>query len=216
MFGAPFPGSNPVALTYLDHQEQPGAAVTQTYSGLAFGAASPARYIAVEVAWVASPVKSIASATIGGVAATVLVQNTAATHSTAILIALVPTGTTGAVVVTFSGAVATTSVAVYSVFGSSSPTSAVTATSNANAPTATLNVPAGGAVLALASAGAGAPPVASWSGVSLDNSAFITANQTRSSASANFQAPQAGLIATCTFAPVLAGNTSGCFAVFAP
>ena len=116
-----FPGGNAVMPTFLDHQESGAVASIYTFSGLSFGTPRADRYIAVGVAWLGSPLKTLLSATIGGVAAPILVQSTSI-RTTAWIIALVPAGTSGAVVVNFSGNVVSVSVDVYSITGIPSAT----------------------------------------------------------------------------------------------
>lgn len=218
MFGAPFPGSNFVIPTFLAHQESATAAASFTFTGLNFGAASPDRYLVACICWEGSPAKTLTSCTIGGVAASIICQvngGSTSVNSSAICIALVPTGTSGNVVANFSGSAGETGCSLYSVSGIPAGTASSSATSAANAPTATINVPGGGAVIAVANAiGPSGAPTATWTGLTKDVDAVIGSPRTYSSASAMFSAANPSLSVTCTFSST--NGSSGCFAVFSP
>jgi hypothetical protein len=95
------------AITIEDLAGDTGNLTTYTFSARALGAAVSDRYILVGAAWRegASADRSISSASIGGVSATIWTPNS---HSTAngvcIFGAAVPTGTTGDIVITFNAA----------------------------------------------------------------------------------------------------------------
>lgn len=211
-FGAPFPGGNVVKRTFLDHQEITAATTAQTFSGLNFGTPSGNRYLVACFSWQGNPLASVA---IGGIAATII--NTAALgRRTAIAIALVPTGTSGNVDIVFTGSISNSTVALYSLTGLGSPVPTVDSTSVALTPAAALNIPANGAVIAVAAAGAGAPPHATWTGLTLDvdTNYGLSNQQDRSSASAEFPVDQISHFMSCTFS--VSAGSCGCFAVFGP
>lgn len=116
-----------------------------TASAIAFGTASADRYIVVAAS--TEDGGAITSATIGGISATILVQRTSGSVTAALLIALVPTGTTGDVVVNFTGTSDHHGVAVWSVTGMPSATPLDT-DSNTTGSGLTLTSQVGGLVFA--------------------------------------------------------------------
>ncbi len=86
---------------------------TYTFSALSMGTAASDRYIVATVHGHHASSIVMTSATIGGVAATILAQN----YATTIIMAYLPTGTTADVVVTFSGLEGRCSVSIYSLTG---------------------------------------------------------------------------------------------------
>lgn len=97
-----------------------GAGTTYTFAGQALGAAG-ARHIIVAVHSMQSTPRTITSVTVAGITAA-LVPGTAATytsnfaHRSALYIAAVPTGTTGDVVVTMSGATDNCGISVWAAY----------------------------------------------------------------------------------------------------
>ena len=80
------------------------ASATLTWTGVSLGAASSSRVVVVAVAF-SNSACSLTSGSIGGVTATVAVTSTTHAHGIAIMWAVVPTGTTGNVVITTSSSV---------------------------------------------------------------------------------------------------------------
>ena len=102
MFIAPFPGSG-LSYNFLQSNTQSSTTGTVTFTGVSFGSViSPQRYIVISVAWVSSS-NTLSSATIGGVSATINAQDNNIAGRTAIIIANVPTGTSGTVILNFTG-----------------------------------------------------------------------------------------------------------------
>ncbi len=157
-------------------------ASSYTFSSLSFGAAAAARYIVVGIAARATGSQTISSVTIGGVPATqvAIQQGSESGNQTtaAMYIAAVPTGTTGAVVVTFSGAMIRCGVSVYRLEDPASATPYSTDTggttgSGGNSGSA-LDIPAGGVAIAHAYI------------------SFASGNQRQSSASLAVEAAETG------------------------
>jgi hypothetical protein len=120
---------------------------------MSFGPAASGRRIVCTVASVAAAVRTLTSATIGGISATVVMNVGAALGgaASAIIIADVPTGTSGDVALTFDGTVLRSVVNLWSVTDLNSATASDTASDNgatANAFTTTIDVPAGGFAVA--------------------------------------------------------------------
>ena len=121
---------------------------TYTFSAQAIGAAAADRRVIVAVHAHGNTGITISSATIGGVAADISIQNRDASSVSGILIALVPTGTTADVVVTFNAGKARAAIGVWSCTGLTSNTANSTATSLADPTTATLTTTNGGFCIA--------------------------------------------------------------------
>jgi len=88
---------------------------TYTFSAVNIGTAASDRFVVATVHGHHASSIVMTSATIGGVAATILAQN----YATTIIMAYVPTGTTADVVVTFSGLEGRCSISIYSLTGRS-------------------------------------------------------------------------------------------------
>lgn len=122
-FGAPFPGAGLVVGTFLASGGGTGFATSGgTVSSLNFGAAVANRYLVAAVQVVNSTAGAV-SVTIGGVSATEVAVFRASPSEASIWVALVPTGTSGSVVVVSSGAgTMDLGVELYSLVGNSSST----------------------------------------------------------------------------------------------
>jgi hypothetical protein len=88
---------------------------TYTFTAASLGTAHADRYVIVGVASVAGFARTISSATIGGVAAT-LNHNQNLGFTGRIISAAVPTGATGDVVLTFSGAMTSCAIGVWAAY----------------------------------------------------------------------------------------------------
>ena len=111
MFGSGAAAATPIAYSFTDSEIQGGNQTVFTFSDMAFGAEDDSRIIVVTVSAGFSNVYGvISSVTIGGVTATIIVQGTNQeggtasidTSTTGIVAALVPSGTSGDVVVTLT------------------------------------------------------------------------------------------------------------------
>lgn len=118
---------------------------TYTFSGVAIGAAQSDRKVIVAVDWRAAAAVTLSSATIGGIAATIDFQGNVATSTgIAFISAIVPTGTTAAIVLNFSGTVVRVGHQTYRAVGAT-----ITPSSTAiHATGATVTNPTGGFVIA--------------------------------------------------------------------
>lgn len=129
------------------------AVTTYTFSGYPIGTASPTRrVIAIVYASLGTTGRTLSSATIGGVSATIDVQathNSGGSQTLAIISATVPTGTTANIVATFSGAMARAACWAVAVDGLQSVTPVLTASATAADPiSGTVNQRDGGFVIA--------------------------------------------------------------------
>ena len=164
-------GSPPAfSLTRAGYQKDETDLTTYTFAAFSVGAASADRVCIAHIWSLAGSANSIDNVTIGGVTATSAVKRAAVqTRQLAIYYAVVPTGTTADVVVTFSGTCTkagvelnvlrnTTQTAPSSVSGSEPNINASTTTLAATAVT----IPAGGFGLACAWIGSTAGGLVTW------------------------------------------------------
>jgi len=132
---------------------------TFTFTAADLGAEHPDRYIigAITASDTAAGNFGITSATIGGVAANVAIQREDTTdgRNSYIIIAKVPTGATGTIVVTFTGDHEHCRVAVYRVIGLVSITPHATASDIADPIATTINVPHNGLLICCATMATG-------------------------------------------------------------
>jgi hypothetical protein len=146
-------------VAYLTAVEDGSNATTYTFSDIDFGVASADRRIIVGVIGRASSAEArtitAASCTIGGVAPSKVVEvagGTDVNDTVTLLIATVPTGTTGQeVVIVWSDSMNRCAIAVWAATGLASNTATDTATSTASPPSGTIDVPAHGFVVVMAS-----------------------------------------------------------------
>lgn len=108
-------------LTYLQTASSASDSSSYTFSSQNFGVADANRYIVAVIGSRKSGASAnVTSATIGGVSATIVANNPAFVTNTGyagIAIAAVPTGTSGNVVINFSGTMVRCTVGLYSVVG---------------------------------------------------------------------------------------------------
>lgn len=144
----------PPSLTFLQVSEDTADLTNYSFAGVNFGAADATRRIVCAVHFGDNVnARTISSATIGGVSATIHVNLSATLSAVGIISALVPTGTSGTVAVNFSGAVDRCAIATYRAADetSSSPHATASDTSvSSGLLTTTINIPANGWVIAAA------------------------------------------------------------------
>lgn len=142
----------PASLTFIGFTEDATDLTTYSFASAAIGVADATRRVVVVVHWGESAsTRSLSSATIGGVAATIHAQTSGVTRGVAIISALVPTGTTATIALTFSGAMQRAAIGVYRAINetSASPTATATDTTFTGAVLdVNVNVPVNGWVVA--------------------------------------------------------------------
>ena len=174
-------GSSSVAdpsVGYLQQKESASAASSYTFSSENIGATGTGRLIIVGVyAFAGASGRTLTSATIGGVTATVL---TAATGPNsligAVIAAKVPTGTSADIVVNFSGAMDRCGIMTYRALNVSSATPSSSDTDNAGGTSPSTSVTAGAGTITVSSlsfANSTAPST-TMSGVTEDDEQEIT------------------------------------------
>lgn len=105
-----FVASTPSVVSYIAQYSTSVAGSVATAAGVSFGTASANRLVVVSVYWLGPSPPTLLSATIGGIAASIATFTTAGPdiggsyYKTALIAAIVPTGTSGTVAATFSSA----------------------------------------------------------------------------------------------------------------
>jgi len=163
----PFPFFVPSAvaalpsLSYRTHAVDATDLTTYTFSTIDIGTAGSNRHVIVGVvARNGTANRTISSATIAGVSASIAADGSGGNTEAGILIAAVPTGTTGTISITFSAGQLRCGIAVWAAYDLTSATAfASLATSST---TLDINTPADGIIVAV-SMGVSTTPV--WSGI---------------------------------------------------
>lgn len=165
----------PASIAFVGVSHDNTASATPSYAGVAIGAADATRRVRAIVHWtVSNAARTLVSATIGGVAATIEAQTTTGPTSAqldtgiAIFSALVPTGTTATVAMTFSNTVTRTSLGIYRQINEVNNTPHATMTDNtlsSNVNSGTIDIPLGGTLLAGSIAATTAGQSNTWTGV---------------------------------------------------
>ena len=135
---------------FLQAANATGSAVQHTFATQNIGAAHADRIIVCAIAANTTPV-TLSSATIGGIAATIDIQNDDATEFAAVISAPVPSGTTATVVLNFANAALDVSIGLYRFVGLNSQTPTATASNDDDPTASTINVSANGFIVGVAS-----------------------------------------------------------------
>ena len=140
--------SAPATVSYTDNPVSTADLTTYTFSSAALGTAAADRIIVVSVTTKASggAARTVSSLTIGGVSGTEIAALTTGGVNIAMWYAAVPTGTTGDIVVTWSGACQECGCGVWAVYGAASSPTDFDSAYNGDATTVanTITIPAGG------------------------------------------------------------------------
>lgn len=141
-----------MALTFLQETEDTSDLTTYTFSDQNLGTASTDRYIICTIhgRGVGATTRNVTSASINGVSANVSVTaSNAPTNATsaAIVIAKVPTGTTGDVVITWSSGLTRCDIGLWAVTEISDVDVVDSGSSTASDPTYDIDCPAGGVII---------------------------------------------------------------------
>ena len=111
-----------LTLAFLQRVSSEDNFATYTFASQNLGTASADRRIVVGVRGNAAGGGTVSSATIGGVSATIHINNGAANGSTATISAIVPSGTTGDIIITWSTTQNECGIVAYSIKGETSAT----------------------------------------------------------------------------------------------
>lgn len=155
----------PIAIDYVATVSSTTNLTTYTFSSASLGAEATDRVIIVAFGGTAGSSKTISSVTIGGVAATLAVNaNISWAITSGIYYAAVPSGTTGDIVITFSGSMNQCVCNVFRMTGQSSNTPAATGSDTTGTTTSdpNCNVVTGDKVVAFSIGGDGS--ACAWTG----------------------------------------------------
>lgn len=150
---------------------------TYTFTGVSIGTAATNRMVYVSVIFVAGGARSLVSATIGGISASII-DPTGQGNGTKIIYANVPTGTTATIVVTFDTVCDRCVIGSYSLFNLKSKepvTSAFSTTWTSGAISASVAVPDGGIIIAGVNNNTNSNTITWTSGVNLNFSTAVDA-----------------------------------------
>lgn len=208
------------ALTFTDDAVDPSDSAAYPFAGMSFGAADATRRIIVGIAarHGTNLTQSLGTVTIGGVTASVVKQSTSTNGGgweiSAIVIADVPTGTTGDVVVNITNGATRCGIAVWSMIGASSGTASATGShENANPLTGNLNIPTNGVAVGIATGTGGTS--AAWTNLTERVDAAMESTVLYSAADATFTT--GGVTAlTCTWSVSPSTGPTFAFATWAP
>jgi len=154
--GGGIAGRTPFDISYTATSDQ-GASTTYTFTSLAIG--NPDSLRAIFVGVTGANGGTVNSVTVGGISATQVVANTGTNFSLALWVAVVPTGTTANVVVTFAAGQARCAVQIVRMVGYNSltPTDTDAPAGGGDASrTITIDAPANGGVMSFACGRGGA------------------------------------------------------------
>lgn len=193
-------GVSVAEVSLTDNAIDATTATVYTFSGKALGVAASDRVIVVG-AFSTNAVQTVSAITVGGVSATLTVaQTNSGGEQTELWQAAVPSGTTGDIVVTWTGAEVGMGIGVWRIVGAAS-TAHDTGGSAANPATDTLNIPANGVAIACAGMAAAALSF-TWAGLTERYDAQGVedgaTSGTHSGASDEFATIQVGLTITAT------------------
>lgn len=167
-------GITPVDVVPVDTAINHSDLTTYSFSSVSFGTATADRQIYIVCTTGASggATRTVSSATIGGETASVVVQTSTATggKDVAIIKASVPSGTSGTVSITFSGACLRAAISVYAVYNANTTDHATASDVDEGPLSVSINVPANGAVIAGVGCGGNTSSynLTSWTGVNED------------------------------------------------
>ncbi|MEE8607220.1 MAG: hypothetical protein V3S55_06440 [Nitrospiraceae bacterium] len=178
-----------------------------TFSAQALGTPASDRRIVVMVNGSVTGPPVVSSATIGGIATTNVLEVSDGASTGTILIASVPTGTTGDVVITWDIQAARCAISVYRMTGASSATPSATAndtTLTGDVLSTTLTIPPSGAAIGNTKGGGGVS--VTWAGLT-ENNDFVMDTANISSASRNSPSGDTNLAVSTTFSTTPSGGT---------
>lgn len=177
-----------MSYSYLQQAVDVSNASAYTFTAQNLGIVNAGRYIVVAIASrKAGATTTITSATIGGVAATIVVQNSSTvtnTSVTGLVIASVPSGANGDVVINFGATMVRCGIALYRLDRLPSASAYDNQTSTADDPAVSLNVPDHGCAIGIATTNGAA--LATWTGLTKDFDVTMEATNQYSGASKKF------------------------------
>lgn len=209
----------PASLAFQSQYNDSGDLSSYTFSGAALGTAAATRRIVVAVGVANSTPPTVTALTVAGVSAASPVAQLGAAGafrvSSSIWIADVPTGTTGDIVITLSGASFRCGIGVWAVYDLASSTATATGSSTSSTASENVNVSAGGVLIGYScSFTSGSARSYTWVGPTEDfDVAFDSNNHSNSGASAAYASAQSPLAISSTPSSA-ATNSAHVFAAF--
>jgi len=194
-------GTSPPTITLTDTNAALAAANPMSFTGKSFGSTCNNRIISVgTVSENNTGSATVTAVTIGGVSATQIATQDVAQDHAAIWAALVPTGTTGTIAVSFSGTNGLAGIFVYRICDASiTPTQTATGSNGNPTSSLTLNVAANGVAMSVVNMRVNSATTYSWTGLAKD--ADLTADPNdiyAGAASKTFTTTQTGLSISST------------------
>ena len=185
----PFPtfsGSNKATVSFAGDTFDATDLTTYTFSGHALGTAAGNRKVVVGVTGSGSA-RTVASVTVGGISATLVKAEIDTDAASELWQADVPTGTTGDVVVVWSGSNSSCGIGVWAVYAAKSAAHD-TGNNTADPMVDTLNIPANGVAIGIGCASGAQNPTSAWTNLTedFDNSGSGEASVSFSGASDAF------------------------------
>lgn len=186
--------------TFLQTSGNAANQTTYNFTTINFGTAAGGRFLVIAITGrdEAGGGNSIVSVTIGGVTATIAVQQATNGNVSGIAIAAVPTGTSGNVDIVFSSNMGNCDFGLWSTAGVSSATATDFGSSTANPGTFDLDIAAGGIAFGLSSEDVESANMNTWSNLTEDWDSQQSSSNNFSGASAEFATTQTNLTITCT------------------
>lgn len=177
-----------ISCALTDNQNSNTSATIYTFPAMSLGAEASDRHILILVnaGLTSSSVPPISSITVGGNTATSVKEithtNLGFSIRSAVWIVAVPTGTTGAVVITFASSMGRCAAALLRVTGLASAAAYATASDTVNPCTKTIDVPAGGLLVGTScTALSSGTPVCAWTNLTESYDTPITGSTTGTS-----------------------------------
>jgi hypothetical protein len=212
--GAP---SGPLTVEFTGSAVDATAQTVYTFTAQPLGTATADRQIVVGFSERASAIRTITSITVAGQACGIINQifsGAGDINRTAMCIAAVPTGTTGDVVVTLSGAALRAGIGLWALKGSATTASSASGVSTTDPATSTLTIPVGGVAIGYGFAADGAVPrTATWTNLTENFDQVITTNFTHTGASVT---GAGSTLFTCDWSDAPSLGSGVVFATFGP
>lgn len=188
---------------------------TYTFAGQNLGTASADRIIVVAIAGRegdGGANRTLSSVTVAGISATIIANSGNVPTHTDIAVAAVPTGTSGSIVVTYSGQVSRCVIGTWATTGMSASSTSADASDTSDPYSASVDVPAGGVAFGISYDNGNT--TFTWTGLTEDSDA-VYEGRTVSFASAAFASQQTGLAVQADAATDSGVGRAG-FASFGP
>lgn len=213
-FGAYPMSSGTTTITFLSSGINTSDQTNYTFSSIGLGSSNSSRYIIVAAHGIHNVARTLNSVSVAGISAT-QIQNlsfASGTRAVGIFVAPVPSGTSGDIVLNFSGAMGRAGYGAWYLISSTDATSAYasggTATLSGSDLVLSLGTPSGGAaVAAVVESSTSGTVTCTWTNITEDyDSAYTTEANTQGQSGANISTDGSTISVTNTITNVSAGN----------